>query len=405
MGRSELRIPLRILLREEPNQEQLARMWQTIDKEPKTRRLKLRPIWGLAVAAGLLLAVFYWQYSSTPSHQSDGPLRLANGQALTLSPKGITKLSDGSILTLRSESKLDVLANSAQVFAAALRHGHAEFSVEPGGSRVWRIESGALTIEVVGTVFSVERKEDQVEVVVNQGAVIVRGEGVQDRVRRVSAGQRLAVPEPDSLASKAAALPGSAPVPVVRPLVEESLATVGAGSASYSESTPIVSSQQAASTSLGRPGGTATKDAGVRARPTSDAESEDSHADLEGYSEAEADSIDEYLKKADALRLKGDHRAAANILASGVRMYPGDTLAGLAAVTLGRIYLDSLNDPRNATWAFQRALTIGGLPAAIEKATYERLVVALRRLGDTFQAHKVEREFRLRYPERESEQD
>tara|TARA_R110002096_G_scaffold16898_9_gene57927 strand:+ start:48947 stop:49207 length:261 start_codon:yes stop_codon:yes gene_type:complete len=86
-------------------------------------------------------------------------------------------------------------------------------------------------------------------------------------------------------------------------------------------------------------------------------------------------------------------------------MYPGDTLAGLAAVTLGRIYLDSLDDPRSATWAFQRALAIGGLPDAIKKATYERLIVALRRLGNAAQANKVEREFRLLYPGRQSEPD
>ncbi len=50
-----------------------------------------------------------------------------------------------------------------------------------------------MSVEVVGTEFTVERREDHVRVAVRRGIVVVRGEGVSDGVRRLEAGQELDV--------------------------------------------------------------------------------------------------------------------------------------------------------------------------------------------------------------------
>ena len=68
---------------------------------------------------------------------------------------------------------------------AATRRGGVRFEVEPDGPRRWTIETGLATVEVVGTVFEVERAPGAVDVRVERGVVVVRGERVPTIMREV----------------------------------------------------------------------------------------------------------------------------------------------------------------------------------------------------------------------------
>ena len=75
------------------------------------------------------------------------------------------------------------------------------------GPRRWQIECGLATVEVVGTHFDVERSPGRLRVAVARGQVLVRGERVPDRVRRLAAGEALEVTDarpPGARAGRAA---------------------------------------------------------------------------------------------------------------------------------------------------------------------------------------------------------
>ena len=379
MSRVELPTPMRTLMRDEPNEEQLQRMWQDIEaRGPSARHW---PVAGLALGASVLVAVlFLWR--SPNGGRTQGPLRQADGRALVIAAHGVTELSDGSSLNLGEHTELEVLANSDSVFALALRRGHAAFSVEPGGPRGWRIECGALTVEVVGTIFSVARSERNVEVAVERGAVIIRGEGVPDQVRRVIAGERISVPVPEQLQARPARLPDATGVEAG----SEAAASLGAVEENVS-SEPETAASEAGAVSHRA---TTSKRAMPSAPVVGDADAE---------ADADADTVKELLYQADVLRLQSDVRGAARLLDNALRLHSDDKHSALAALTLGRIYLDSLNEPERGVWALERALEIGGLPDALEENTYERLVTTLRKMGDSKRAAMFEREQRLRFPE------
>src|SRR5262249_29869787 len=93
-------------------------------------------------------------------------------------------------------ARLEPIESSASNFIALLDRGSASFDVQPGGPRHWQIECGLATVEVVGTRFSCARSPDRLHVGVERGVVLVRGERVPSRARRLSAGESLDVYEP-----------------------------------------------------------------------------------------------------------------------------------------------------------------------------------------------------------------
>ena len=121
-----------------------------------------------------------------------GPLRLTDGSpmpsALEATHAETFRFDDGSEIELAAGSHVDLLDTTPDNVRLALRGGRVIFRVRPHGPRRWEIECGPLSIEVVGTVFSVVRDGDDVEVAVQRGAVLVRGTRVPDHVHRSGAG-------------------------------------------------------------------------------------------------------------------------------------------------------------------------------------------------------------------------
>ena len=102
-------------------------------------------------------------------------------------------MSDGSRVELAAGARFTPLESTGTSFVAILERGSAHFEVRPGGPRRWQIECGLATVEVVGTGFDCARAPGRLSVSVQHGAVLVRGERVPDRARRLAAGETLEV--------------------------------------------------------------------------------------------------------------------------------------------------------------------------------------------------------------------
>jgi transmembrane sensor len=247
-----------------------------------------------------------------------------------------TPLSDGSKISPRKGTRLAVLENTASRFVTLLGAGRAEFAVKPGGPRRWLVECGLATVEVVGTAFELERDATSLRVEVQHGVVLVRGELVPDRVRRLTGGESLEVRVPETSPT-----PRSAPDDAIE----------------------------------------------VRAPPVLAASAGKPSTDPVGALYSEADRARQAGRGADAVRLIEEGLAQE---ASGHR-------AALRAFTLGRLYLDELGQASHGARAFERALSAGA-PASLEEDIRARLVEARARSGDAAGARRAADEYRSRFP-------
>ncbi len=120
-----------------------------------------------AVAALVLFAVL----RRDPQPRAADALRVPAGGAF----ESETKLSDGSVLMPSPGTRVEVLRSTNAEFATLQRRGRCRYSVTPGGPRKWTIETDLATVEVLGTIFTVDRSEEGLTVSVERGRVFVRG--------------------------------------------------------------------------------------------------------------------------------------------------------------------------------------------------------------------------------------
>ena len=194
---SRLRYPLKDGLVDPASEEALARIWRGIDARQSARRppgSRGNAGWLItSVVMAAAVAVAVW---AVP-RRDHGPLRFADGRPLAVvdapAAGAVVSISDGSIVDLAAGARLAPLESSGTSFVAVLERGSAHFEVRPGGPRRWQIECGLATVEVVGTGFDCARAPGRLRVAVEHGAVLVRGERVPDRARRLAAGDTLDV--------------------------------------------------------------------------------------------------------------------------------------------------------------------------------------------------------------------
>lgn len=329
---SELPDPISDVLEDTVDEARVHRLWRGIEQgRPRRRWPAPVAVVGLAAAAALVL----WIASRPPTPAPDGSLATAGGAPLASVVEQTLELSDGSRVVPEPGARLELLRNDGRAVSWLLVRGAARFEVTPGGPRTWSVEAGLATVEVVGTVFTVSRREEAVEVSVERGVVLVRGDRVPDRARRLTAGQSLRVDAPLAAVAPTprAAEPAEAE-PVEPPLPEPVAPTV-------------------AEPTSPRP-----------APPALDAAA--------------------LLEQADLARGAGQPEEAARLLARAAAL-DGDPDAGLAAFTLGRLELDQLGRPDRAEAAFARALALR-LPPRLREDAMARRVDALARAGRAAEA-------------------
>jgi transmembrane sensor len=317
----------------------------------------------VAVAAVVALVRMSWGAPETPGALHVVAQRGALSTVLRPSPSPIA-LDDGSQLVLSATTNLEVLANDGARFVTLLRRGRCHFSVKPGGPRRWTIETDLATVEVVGTEFTVDRGERGLEVSVDHGIVLVRGERVPGRVTRLRAHERLVVPVVEPRAATPAAAPSIPPAP-------DSVAS------------------RARELTLSRRDVAATPPQPMRVRAPLEAVS---------ASGAETDAADARLAEADAARAAGRNDEAAGLFAEVMRESANDSRGALAAFSLAKLQLDELGRPAEAAETFAWVVRRGSPRALVEDAQARR-VEALARAGRRSEAAAEARVYEARWPE------
>lgn len=370
---SRLRYPLAGSLRDPANEEGMERIAQEIDARfPRPRRRGRLPfvlVVTATVGAGTYAALALRDF---------GPLRLADGNpvvaveapSIETGEAGETgiALSDGSRIRLLPGTLLEPLESSGTTFSAMVVRGGAEFNVRPGGRRHWVIECGLATIEVVGTQFACERTPGHLHVAVSRGAILVRGERVPDRVRRLAAGESLDVFE-DVVRPVATAVA----TPTIAPLAQPA-STVPTSVAGASGNPARVDRAESPSRNRAT---TSWRDLAKRGRHD------------EAFLALGADGLRRESKRlgvadllalADVARLSGHPADAVAPLDRILTDFADDAQAPLAAFALGRLELDSLGRPEPAILALNQALKLG-IPRSLREDVRARLVEACARSG------------------------
>jgi transmembrane sensor len=246
----------------------------------------------------------------------------------------------------------------------ALSAGRADFAVTPGGPRRWSVDCGLATVTVVGTAFTLTRSPRALEVSVSHGRVWVDGPLVEGRHRVLTAGQSLAVREPEAPTAPTPIAAVTAPRRVVRPRT----------------------------ISPPEPEAWRVRAAQGDARGAWDALGPD------GFSQASAGATpDALLALADVARRTRHHDLAAPLLARFVAEHPTHPEAAMAAFTLGRDALSVRRQPSEAARWFERALALRP-PRTLDEDLRARLVEARHAAGDLAGACAAARGYEAAFP-------
>jgi len=350
-------------------------MWSSMDGRLRPKRVRA---WLALPAVAVLALVGIWfglrrvgtVARSTEITRADDfrPLSAA-GASRAL------RLRDGSKIDLDADGALEMTSDTADDLDLVFRGGRAHVVVMPAHRR-WTIDVGVAAIQVSDAKFAMWRSASGVGVQVSEGVVVLRGEQVPGRVRRLSAGESLQFATTEQ--------PQRAPAPpVAQPLVATTEVPVTQRSR-VKASVPIARTQASTWRALAEEQKFAEAyeqlgEAGVRTASRS------------------VDTIDELLKLSDVARLSGHPNDATAALERIAREFPADGRAGIAAFTLGRIRADDLNDWRNAANAFDHALTLG-LPPALSEKAYYRLVEARIHSDERARASEAVERYRVAFP-------
>ncbi len=364
---------LRAHLRAPFSDAQVEEIWRGVQAR---RARSARPAWLAlclpALAAAVLGVALRRERAPSVVDGGVGPLRLVDGSGVTaarlrndaLAPATV-RLSDRSTLTLHPHTTLLPTHNDGRAMELQLRQGAADFAVTPGGPRRWRIDCGVATITVVGTAFTLDRRESSLRVAVSHGTVWVDGAWVPGGHRVLTAGQSLAVSRPAPRAPQvvvaASSPPPSRPAP---------RAVVAAAP-------PVWRAQAQRGDARG---------------------AWESLGDHGFARESATSSPAVLLELADVARRTRHHDLAAPLLERFVREHPEHPEAAMAAFTLGRDELTLRARPASAATWFQRALALRP-PRSLEEDLRARLAEAHLAAGDRRAACAVARESLATFPQ------
>ncbi len=289
--------------------------------------------------------------------------RFIRGDAVAVRDGRHVTFGDGSTVELLdARSELVVGAASPSAVEVSLRSGSAEFEITPNPQRHFIVHAGVAEIRVLGTHFRVTREALRVKVEVTRGRVEVRYAGGS---RQLTPGESNWFPPSESETH--------AP--------EEPRAPSSANSAPTAPSASVDS-------------------AGSRRRFLDHAahgQYAAAYSLLERSPEVVGGSAEDLMLAADAARYSGHPRQATHYLERMTREHAQDSVAPLAAFTLGRIYLSQLGQPARAADAFGLALRLAPAGSLAEDAL-AREAEAAKLAGQSGRAQDRVAEYERRYP-------
>jgi TolA-binding protein len=278
----------------------------------------------------------------------------------------LPRLADGSSIVLDGPSAiLKTLRESSDEVVVQLETGGAHFEVARRPSRIFRVQAGPVTVQVIGTRFHVRRDGARTRVSVDRGRVLASWWGGS---RELGPGEQGMFP-PEGVAPQAPA--------------GEVVEALAARATAEDEDTQEARQGRAPSPA---PPPAAPAVVTRRASPSS------------ASPHVAAPATPAVLfALADRARAAGRPDAAVVHLREIVDRYPRDPHAPMAAFTEGRLLLEALAHPRQAAAAFERARALAnGGPLAEDALARE--VEALHAAGDTVAAHDRAVRYRELYP-------
>jgi transmembrane sensor len=327
------------------------RVGRSLVKRQK-RRTRARTATG--VLASLVLALggaSVWQrmYRAPDAVAASGPLAVP--------------LGDGMQAVRRdASSQVRVKSSAPGLVVAELSRGGARFRVVHNPARRFRVEAGTVSIEDLGTQFTVERLDDGVRVAVEEGQVQVRWPG---GIGTLSAGEQDRFPPaPENLA------PPSVPDDAVAPL----------------SPTPHHRHRKASTTA-----------SGWKAL-AEDGDYDAAYDVLQRTGETVRDETAELFLAVDVARLSHHPGEAVAPLKQILAHHSLDPRAPLAAFTLGRVLLEDLGSPRDAAGAFSQVRRLDPESPLVEDAL-AREVECWSRAGELQRAHARAEEYLRVYPD------
>lgn len=147
------------------------------DEPPPPSRLRRRLLAGAGAAlAASITGLFGWQYWRAQHVET------ARGEIRRL------PLPDGSVAMINTDSALSV-ALERDIRRVSLDHGQAWFQVAKDRARPFVVDAGIALVRAVGTAFSVERRDQGVEIAVTEGSVAVWAADASGAMTIIEAGQ------------------------------------------------------------------------------------------------------------------------------------------------------------------------------------------------------------------------
>jgi len=265
-------------------------------------------------------------------------------------PERVLRFDDGSIAELKDAASVARTTVAPGRTVVEIGRGGARFEVARNPERVFRVEAGAVAVEVIGTRFSVDRsgEEGDVAVAVERGRVRVLAPG---RTLELSAGEAGSfnqaepklepeIPAPSTIKTKRSAW--------------KSLAQGGDYDRAFK----------------------ALGGAGIKTVP---------------------DDVADLLLASDVARMSRHPAEALDPLRRIVAQHRSDPRSSLAAFSLGRVLLDELGRPGEAAETFADARRLA--PAGpLAEDCLAREVEAWSRAGDTARTRDRASEYLERYP-------
>lgn len=354
-------------LRDVAGEQRLAHIWQQIE----TRRTTKHPFMShlrLGIALAVILAcvgigITVYLNSSLTSLPEPLFIELSQSSNLISVPAGtletkLIPLSDGSSITIAPGASLEVKDNIPGRFGTSLHFGWARYNVVPNQPRTWEIDTGLCRIIVLGTKFTVNRNPHSVYVAVHRGTVAIYSPTGKKLLTTLSAGQSHKLWVPNHHPKK-----DLEQTPLIAPNTLESSSENNISN--VNRISPLRSSNTLVDDNTNDP------------------------------SEA---NLNDLLNQADEARKRNQHQKAAILLKSIVRKFPNHPAVGMAALTLGKIRLDNLHQPKSAVHAFKRALASNSLPPSLQEQALARCVEALYRSGDIKSTQAMSNMYHRRFP-------
>ncbi len=323
-------------------------------------------IMAFGVAAAAVVVFSITQHSPAPAPA--GVARATGTQPSSSSPTARLAapltLRDGShAAPLGPEGQVDLLSDTASMAELRLARGAARFEVVPNKARRFRVNAGDVSVEALGTVFTVSRLEaGRVGVAVVIGRVRVEYQGGSSEL--VQGKEGTYPPSPgEALAEQPETVVLDGAFPGDR--LEPSKRGVPRGDSNQSEDWRA----------LAETGKFAEAYRGLS-------------------SVAVRDEPAELLLAADVARQSGHPADAVRYLSSILERHAKDPRASVAAFTLGRLY-ESLGRPAQAAQAFHRAQSLRGTLAG-EALAHE--ADAWAKAGDSARARERAQQYVTQYP-------